>query len=50
MHKSVYFLALILLSFAFPINAQENPAPTVHTYYVADDEVEWNYTPLGIDK
>ncbi len=23
---------------------------TVHTYYVAADEVEWNYTPQGIDK
>jgi hypothetical protein len=28
---------------------QESPA-TVHTYYVAADEVDWNYTPLGIDK
>jgi manganese oxidase len=25
-------------------------AGTVHTYYVAADEVEWNYTPMGIDK
>jgi hephaestin len=24
-------------------------AGTVHTYYVAADEVDWNYTPLGID-
>ena len=22
----------------------------VHTYYVAADEVEWNYTPLGLDR
>jgi len=25
-------------------------AGTVHTYYVAADEVEWNYTPLGINR
>jgi manganese oxidase len=24
-------------------------AGTVHTYYVAADEVDWNYTPLGVD-
>ena len=24
-------------------------AGTVHTYYVAADEIDWNYTPLGID-
>ena len=23
---------------------------TIHTYYVAADEVDWNYTPAGIDK
>ena len=50
MHRSVYFAALILLSLVFPINAQEKSAPTVHTYYLAADEVEWNYTPLGVDK
>jgi hephaestin len=27
------------------------PAPgVVHTYYVAADEVDWNYGPSGIDK
>jgi hypothetical protein len=50
MHRSVLFVALILLSFAFPVNAQEKSAPTVHTYYIAADEVERNDTPLGIDK
>jgi hephaestin len=24
--------------------------PTIHTYYIAADEVEWNYTPSGINK
>jgi FtsP/CotA-like multicopper oxidase with cupredoxin domain len=28
--------------------AQAAPA-TIHTYYVAADEIDWNYTPLGID-
>ena len=50
MHRSVLFGTLVLFSFALPINAQEKSAPTVHTYYVAADEVEWNYTPLGVDK
>jgi hypothetical protein len=30
MHRSVLLVALILLSFAFPINAQEKSAPTLH--------------------
>jgi hypothetical protein len=30
------------------ISCKEESAPTVHTYYVADDEVEWNYTPPAI--
>jgi FtsP/CotA-like multicopper oxidase with cupredoxin domain len=25
-------------------------APKIHTYYVAADEVEWNYTPSGMNK
>jgi hypothetical protein len=50
MHRSVLFVALILLSFAFPVNAQEKSAPTVHTYYIAADEVERNDTPLGSTK
>lgn len=30
--------------------AQVKSAGKVHTYYVAADEVEWNYTPLGVDQ
>lgn len=37
------------LIFAIAALAQAAGA-TVHTYYVAADEVEWNYTPQGIDK
>lgn len=39
--------SLLLVVFAF---AQAGLAGTVHTYYVASDEVEWNYTPLGINR
>ena len=40
-------LALLLAVTSF---AQVNSAGKVHTYYVAADEVDWNYTPLGIDR
>ena len=33
--------------FVTPSAAQ---TPKVHTYYVAADEVEWNYAPFGMDK
>lgn len=41
-------LALLL----FPALAfAQAPSPgTVHVYYIAADEVDWNYAPLGIDK
>jgi len=29
--------------------AHANAAGVVHKYYVAADEVEWNYTPMGMD-
>jgi manganese oxidase len=41
---------LALCVFTLPIYAQDTAAKTVHTYYVAADEVDWNYTPLGVDK
>ena len=31
-------------------SAAPTPSGKVHTYYVAADEVEWNYTPDGINK
>jgi hephaestin len=34
--------------FVLPLSAQSQPK--VHTYYVAADEVEWNYAPAGVDK
>jgi hephaestin len=40
-------LALLLAVTSF---AQVNSGGKVHTYYVAADEVEWNYTPLGMDR
>jgi len=50
MHRSCLFGALAFLCFALPAHGQGTAAGTVHTYYVAADEVEWNYTPQGIDK
>ena len=43
------FGTLVALFLVLPAFAQEKPSATVHTYYVAADEVEWNYTPLGMD-
>jgi len=40
-------LALLL---AVSSSAQVNSGGKVHTYYIAADEVDWNYTPLGIDQ
>ena len=41
---------LVVLLSAVCSVAQEKPSGAVHTYYVAADEVEWNYTPLGTDR
>jgi len=50
MHSFKLILVLALLFLAIPAMAQETVKGTVHTYYVAADEVDWNYTPTGIDK
>ena len=48
--RQIYLLGtLVLLLFASSVFAQDKASGTVHTYYVAADEVEWNYTPLGVD-
>ncbi len=41
---------LVSMFLAVPLAAQSTTPGTVHTYYVAADEVEWNYTPLGVDR
>ena len=45
-------LPFVVAFFLFTIStvAQSADARTVHTYYVAADEVDWNYTPLGVDQ
>ena len=46
--KSLFLICLFL---TFSIAAfVPTAAAAVHTYYVAADEVEWNYAPLGLDK
>jgi FtsP/CotA-like multicopper oxidase with cupredoxin domain len=50
MHRFSLFGALFLLAFAFPASPKSVSPGTVHTYYIAADEVDWNYTPLGVDK
>jgi hephaestin len=50
MRRFCLFASLAILFFFVPCNAQGTAAGTVHTYYVAADEVEWNYIPSGIDK
>ena len=46
------FRLLGIISLLFIVAVACAPAAlagTVHTYYVAADEIDWNYTPLGID-
>jgi hephaestin len=48
LHRVV--LAVVCLSVSlFAISSVANAERTTRTYYVAVDEVEWNYTPMGID-
>ena len=41
---------LVVIAGARSAQPQDAAAPKVHTYYVAADEVEWNYVPSGINK
>jgi FtsP/CotA-like multicopper oxidase with cupredoxin domain len=50
MCRCCLFVVMALCLFIVPVFSQEKPAGTVHTYYVAADEVDWNYTPSGTDK
>jgi FtsP/CotA-like multicopper oxidase with cupredoxin domain len=52
---SLALVVLLNLLLATAWSADANPSPTlpsgkVRTYYVAADEVEWNYTPDGMNK
>jgi hypothetical protein len=47
MRRSDLVRGLSLLFVAVFALACAAAAGTVHSYYVAADEVEWNYTPLG---
>ena len=49
----VFSLSLFLCAAAagsMADSAAPTPSGKVRTYYVAADEVEWNYTPDGINK
>src|SRR5208337_4667924 len=50
MHKVCLLVVLAFFFIPFTSQAQLGTAETVHTYYVAADEVDWNYIPFGIDK
>lgn len=47
-------IVLFVVSVALAIGVATSPAsaqpPQTHTYYVAADEVEWNYAPSGINQ
>jgi hephaestin len=43
-------VATLVLLLAVTSFAQVNSGGKVHTYYVAADEMDWNYTPLGVDQ
>jgi hypothetical protein len=46
----VLTLQAILFVSICSAQSPEAATPKVHTYYIATDEVEWNYAPSGIDK
>ena len=48
--RKFHFVRVCLLLAAIFALAHAAAAGTVHNYYVAADEVEWNYTPLGMDR
>jgi manganese oxidase len=51
MRKVCLFGAMLVCCWAlFILPAAAQSQAKVHTYYVAADEVEWNYAPHGIDK
>ena len=50
MRRSCLLVVLAFSLFTIPTFAQSADATTVHTYYVAADELDWNYTPLGVDQ
>jgi len=49
MKKSILVLAGLLASFACVVHAQSAPGK-VHTYYIAADEVDWDYAPDRVNK
>lgn len=48
--SKTFFPGIIPLFLFVVALVHANAAGKIHTYYVAADEVEWNYTPLGIDR
>src|ERR1700756_3546462 len=44
-------LSLLLLASGWALDAKAgSPLGKVHTYYIAADEVEWDYAPSGLNK
>ena len=46
-HLTLAFACLLLTSLVVPMRA--NAEGQTRTYYIAVDEIDWDYTPLGID-
>jgi len=47
---ALFVLVLMLIGHRAAVAADETPSAKVHIYYVAADEVEWNYAPDGVNK
>jgi len=52
----IFILACVICLYAAPTQSQSNPAkgPSrsdggVRTYFIAADEIDWDYAPLGVD-
>lgn len=50
MRKVCLLGAMLVCCWALSVTPSVAQTPKVHTYYVAADEVEWNYAPAGMDK
>jgi hypothetical protein len=46
----LFVLALVVCGFLLPLAAQQKTPGKVRQYYIAADELDWDYAPSGIDQ
>ncbi len=50
MHRSVGLTLALCLAGVLPAGAQSAAPPRTRTYYIAADEIQWDYAPTGMDQ